>query len=179
MSLQSDSLRAARFAYPVGLLLVLAPLLELAGRMWPIQWYLVQWRFQSELAVLNATPVMLIGAFVVAVIAWSTESTSVLKLAGLLLVTFAVLLIPIAAMLVLDGMQMRQMARAELRGPLRNNIIIAAMRAGLAVLAAGGLGIACMQAAKALVPASQIKRAAGSQREGESTTPLLVSTAED
>ena len=174
MTRSFDSSRAARFAYPLGLLLVLAPLLELAGRAWPLNWYLVQWRFQTELAVVNAAPVMLIGAFIIAVVAWADESISTLKLLGILLVTFGVILLPVAAMLGLDGMQLRQMARSELRGPLRNNIIVSGLRAGLAALAAIGLGIGAMNAAKSLVSPTQVKRAAGRQPANESTTPLLV-----
>jgi len=174
MSRSFDSARAARFAYPLGLLLVLAPLLELAGRAWPLNWYLVQWRFQTELAIVNAAPVMLIGTLIIAVVAWADESISTLKLVGILAVTFGVVLLPVAAMLGVDGMQLRQMARAELRGPLRNNIIVSGLRAGLAALAAIGLGIGAMNAAKGLVSPVVTKRAAGRQPEGESTTPLLV-----
>lgn len=174
MALDNQSARAARFAYPLGLLLVLAPLLELAGRIWPLNWYLVQWRFQTELAVLNAAPVMLIGALIIAVVAWADESISTLKLVGILLVTFGVILLPVAAMLGVDGMQLRQMARAELRGPLRNNIIVSGLRAGLAAIAAIALGIGAMNAAKGVVAPVKTKRTAGRQSAGDAGTPLLV-----
>lgn len=163
MALDLQTARAARFAYPLGLLLILAPLLELAGRAWPLQWYLVQWRFQTELALVNAAPVLLIGALVVATIAWMSEDVGVLKLAGLLLVTFGVLLLPAVVMVGLDGMQLRSMARAELRGPLRNNIIVSVARAGLASLAAVALGIGTLRLARlADAPASQRRSGAGS-----------------
>jgi len=150
MVLDLQTARTARFAYPLGLLLILAPLLELAGRLWPLQWYLVQWRFQTELAVVNAAPVLLIGALVVATVAWIGEDTGMLKLAGLLLVTFGVLLLPTIAMMALDGMQLRQMARADLRGPLRNNIIVSVLRACLASLAALSLGLGALKLARQL-----------------------------
>jgi hypothetical protein len=172
-----ESSRVARFAYPLGLLLVLAPLLELAGRVWPLQWYLVQWRFQTELAILNASPVMLIGAFIIAAVAWAEESISTLKLLGMLLVTFGVIMLPVAVMLGVDGMQLRQMARSELRGPLRNNIIVSGLRALLAAAAAVALGIGATNAARSLISPSKAKRAAGSQPETESTTPLIIGQA--
>jgi len=135
MPMTSEPMRAAKYAYPLGLSLMLAPLLELAGRMWPLQWYLVQWRFQTEIAVVNAAPVLLIGALIVAVVAWADESIGVLKLAGVLLIMFGVLLLPVLAMIALDGLQVRQMARAELRGPLRNNIVLSMARAMFSSLA--------------------------------------------
>jgi hypothetical protein len=174
MSSHLESLRAARFAYPFGLLLILAPLLELAGRIWPVQWYLVQWRFQTEIAVLNATPIILIGSFVVAVIAWADESVSILKVLGSLLVVFGVLLLPLVAMLALDGIQIRQMARSELRGPIRNNTIIAVLRGALAAAAALGLGVGAMRIARNISAPTGGRTRTRTEREEEMDSPLLV-----
>ncbi len=167
--------RLARFAYPVGLLLILAPLLELAGRAWPLQWYLIQWRFQTELAVINAAPVILIGALVMVLVAWSDESAGMLKLMGIMLVTFGVLLLPTFAMAVMDGMQLRQIARSELRGNIRNNIIVTAMRGLLSAIAAVSLGVGAMKAAGALGAADiSPRRTSASRRDEESDNELLV-----
>ena len=171
-----------RFAYPLGVLLLVAPLLELAGRIWPLQWYLVQWRFQSELAMVNAAPVMLIGALIVTAVAWHAEDVGVLKLTGVLLVTFGVLLLPALAMLTVDGMQLRSMARAELRGPLRNNIIVSALRAALASLAAVSMGIGALRLARTVdAPAPRTRSGAGGTgpRPQEKKEGLLVVASED
>lgn len=173
MPTNSESMRAAKYAYPLGLSLMLAPLLELAGRIWPLQWYLVQWRFQAEISVLNAAPVLLIGALIVAVVAWADESIGVLKLAGALLIVFGVLLLPVLAMIALDGLQVRQMARAELRGPLRNNIVLSMVRAIFSSLAAISLGLGALKVAKELRLDAAPKRRQVS-REPESDSPLLV-----
>jgi len=170
----TDSNRIARFAYPLGLLLVLAPLLELAGRSWPLQWYLIQWRFQTELAVVNAAPVILIGALVMALVAWSDESVGVLKLMGVLLVTFGVLLLPTLALAAMDGMQIRQMARSELRGNIRNNIIVTLLRGLLASVAALSLGIGAMKAAGALGAAAAPRRSNTARQEQKPESPLLM-----
>lgn len=174
MPSQLESMRAARFAYPVGLLLLMTPLLELAGRMWPLQWYLVQWRFQTEIAVINAAPILLIGALVVAVVAWADESVGMLKLAGALLITFGIVLLPALAMVALDGLQVRQMARAELRGPLRNNIVLTMIRAMLASIAAISLGMGAIKVAKGLSLDAAPRRKQPVSREPESDSPLLV-----
>jgi hypothetical protein len=184
MSSELAALRAARFAYPLGLLLLVAPFLELAGRIWPLQWYLVQWRFQSELALVNAAPAILIGATIVAAIAWLNEDIGILKLGGLLLVTFGVVLVPVVVMLGLDAMQLRQMARAELRGSIRNNAIVAVMRGGLGALAAIGMGIGVMKLASALnAPAAPARRPAAAsttkerKRDDDSDGLLVVGSA--
>lgn len=174
MSTPPDSHRFARFAYPVGLLLMLAPLLELAGRVWPLQWYLIQWRFQTELAVINAAPVILLGAMVMALVAWSDESAGVLKLMGVLLVTFGVLLLPAVAMAVLDGMQLRQMARSELRGNIRNNIIVSALRGLLGAIAALSLGVGVMKAAGTLRPSAAPRRTTPKRRDENAEDSMLV-----
>ncbi len=174
MNSSSDPAQIARFAYPLGLLLLLAPLLELAGRIWPIQWYLVQWRFQAELATVNAAPVLLLGALVVAVVAYLSESVGVLKLAGILLVTFGVLLLPIVALMALDAMQVRQMARAELSGPIRNNAILAVLRGLVAALAATSLGIGAMKAAKAMTLSVAPRRSGGARGERDADSPLIM-----
>jgi hypothetical protein len=174
MPAPNNTMRAARFAYPLGLSLMLAPLLELAGRIWPLQWYLVQWRFQTEIAVINAAPVLLIGALIVAVVAWADESVGALKLAGALLITFGIVLLPVLAMIALDGLQVRQMARAELRGPLRNNILLSMVRAMLSSVAAISLGLGAMKVAKALSMEASPKRKQPMSREPESDSPLLV-----
>jgi hypothetical protein len=173
MPASTHPMRAARFAYPLGLSLMLAPLLELVGRIVPVQWYLVQWRFQTEIAVINAAPVLLIGALIVAVVAWADESIGVLKLAGALLVAFGVLLLPVLAMIALDGLQVRQMARAELRGPLRNNIILSMVRAMFSSIAAVSLGLGAIKVAKALSLDVAPKRRQAS-RDAVSDSPLLV-----
>jgi hypothetical protein len=55
------------------------------------------------------------------------------------------------------------MARAELRGPLRNNIIVSGARAGLASVAAVALGIGALRLARlADAPASQRRAGSGS-----------------
>ena len=148
MTLDLQTVRTARFAYPLGLLLFLAPLLELAGRVWPLQWYLAQWRFQTELALVNASPVLMLGALVIIAVAWMSEDIGVLKLSGLLLVTFGVLLLPTLVMLGLDGMQLQSMARAELRGTFRNNVVLSALRALLGCAASLSLGIAALRLAR-------------------------------
>lgn len=169
-----DSMRAARFAYPVGLLLILAPLLELLGRVWPLQWYLVQWRFQTELAMVNASPVLLIGALVVVAVAWADQSVGVLKLVGVLLVIFGIVLLPTLAMIAVDGLQIRQMARAELRGPLRNNILLSIVRTLFSSIASISLGLGALKVAKALSLELSPKRKKPVSREPDADAPMLV-----
>lgn len=172
---------AARFAYPLGLLLILTPLLELSGRLWPLQWYLVQWRFQTEIAVVNATPLLLLGALLISVVAWADESAGVLKLVGVLLVTFGIVLLPVLAMIAIDGLQINQMARSDLRAQLRNNIALAAVRALLASIAAVSLGVGAMRLAKAAASQESHRKSSNGSRANEASQDddLLIVAAGD
>ncbi len=172
MSFDSSAARHTRFLYPLGLLLIIGPLLELMGRTWPFQWYLIQWRFQAELAVLNAAPVIMLGAFVLAVVAWSNESVSVLKILGGLLLVFGIALLPLLVMLALDGIQIRQMARAELRGTIRNNAIIAGVRGLLSAVAAISFGIGAFKVAASLADDSTVRSRKGNKARGDDS--LLI-----
>lgn len=169
-----DSARAVRFAYPVGLLLMLAPLLELAGRIWPLQWYLIQWRFQSEIAIINAAPVLLLGALVVAVVAWMNESAGVLKIMGLLAGVFGVLLLPLLVMLALDAIQIRQMARSELRGQIRNNAIVSVIRGVLAAVACLSVSVGFFKLAATFSAPAKKRKAASRPDAGQADDGLLI-----
>lgn len=169
-----DSMRATRFAYPVGLVLILAPMLELLGRVWPMQWYLIQWRFQTEIAVINAAPVLLLGAVLIGAIAWANESTSVLRIGGLLLGLFGVLLIPLLVMLALDAIQLRQMARSELRGQLRNNAIVSSVRGLLAIIATLSLSVGFFKVAALFNEPARKRKVAARSNNDESDSSLLI-----
>ncbi len=174
MNSDLDSMRATRFAYPVGLLLMIAPLLELAGRVWPLQWYLIQWRFQSEIAVINAAPVLMLGAILVGIIAWMNESPGVLKTMGLLAGVFGVLLLPLLVMLALDAIQIRQMARSELRGQIRNNAIVSVTRGVLAAIASLSLAVGFFKAAATFSAPAKKRRASARAEADQNEGGLLI-----
>jgi len=169
-----DPMRVSRFAYPVGLLLMIAPLLELAGRVWPLQWYLIQWRFQSEIAVINAAPVLMLGALLVGVIAYMNESAGVLKIMGLLAGVFGILLLPLLIMLTLDAIQIRQMARSELRSQIRNNAIVSIMRGVLAAIGSLSLAIGLFKAAASLNAPAKKRRASTRAESDQNESGLLI-----
>ncbi len=164
-----------RFVYPLAAALVLTPLLEVAVRLWPLQTHLVQWRFQSELAIINATTLILLGLLVAGLIAWATLSTGVLRLVAIVSVLMGILLLPVLGMFLLDGQDVQQMAQSNVRGALRNNTYVAFLKGGLSMLAAFSLGIGTWRAAGA-ADFEPRRRDAGTRRvDSEDDDVLLVS----
>jgi hypothetical protein len=107
-------------------------------------------------------------------VAYLSESVGALKLAGVLLVTFGVLLLPVVALLALDAMQVRGMARAELRGPIRNNAILAVLRGVIAAVAATSLGLGAMKAAKAMTLSAAPRRSGAARGDRDADSPLIM-----
>ncbi len=130
-----------RFLYPLALALILSPLLEVAVRLWPLQLHLVQWRFQSELALLNVTTLISLGLLIAGFTAWATMATGILRAVAAVSVLMGICLLPVLGMFLLDGQQVQQMAQSAVRGALRNNTYVAFLKGGLAMVAAFSMGI--------------------------------------
>ena len=165
-----------RFVYPLAAALIISPLLELAVRFWPLQLHLAQWRFQSELALLNATTLILLGLLVAGLIAWATEASGILRAVAAISVLMGVLLLPVLGMFLLDGQQMQQMAQSNMRGALRNNTYVAFIKGGLSMLAAFSLGIALWRAARAGDVEPRRRSVGSRQSASDDNDVLLVST---
>jgi len=163
-----------RFAYPLGLLLVVASALELLARIWPVKPYLVQWRFQTELALINGAPVMLIGFLILLLVAWAAEQPGVLRALSIVAALFGVLLAPVCALLLLDYMDVRVMANANMREALRNNTVVALVRGGLSALAAFSLGLGAWRLSRTMTYEAPKSRARGSRQEPEESEFLIL-----
>lgn len=166
-----------RFVYPLAAALVLTPLLEVAVRLWPLQTHLVQWRFQSELAIINSTTLILLGLLVAGMIAWATMSTGVLRLVAIVSVVMGIVLLPVLGMFMLDGQDVQQMAQSNVRGALRNNTYVAFLKGGLAVLAALSLGLATWRAAGNMA-AEPRRRDVGVRRDELDDEDVLLVSAD-
>lgn len=163
-----------RFVYPLGLLLVAASALELLTRLWPVKPYLVQWRFQAELAIINGASVMLIGFLVLMLVAWAAEQPGVLRWFSILAALFGVLLVPVCALLLLDYMDVRVMANANVRESLRNNTFVALARGGLSALTALSLGLGAWRLSRSMAYEAPKSRVRGTRQEPEESELLIV-----
>jgi hypothetical protein len=173
--------RDARFAYPLALALVITPTLELAARLYPLKPYLVQWRFQAEIGLVSAAPVLLLGFLVAIVAGRLSEAPGVLKLLGVLCAVYGVLLMPALAMLMLDSGQIQQMAAANARESIRDNTFVTAIKGATYVLATFGLAVGAWRSAS-VVAARIAGSTPGAGRSANRNSPddsdlILVSGA--
>ena len=167
--------RNLRFAYPLAIALILAPLMEIAVRLWPLQLYLVQWRFQTELAAINTSSPIMLGFVLMGAIAYATESVSVLRVVAVLSALMGLLLLPALVMFMLDGEQVRQMAQSNVRDALRNNVLVAFVKGGLSAVAALSLAIGAWRAASALDEAPVRREPSLRRDEADEADVFLVS----
>lgn len=172
MSVPANNLR---FAYPLAFALILSPIMELAARLWPLQLYLVQWRFQSELAVINASSTLLLGVVLMGAIAWATESVGMLRVVAVFCGVLGLLLLPTIVMFMLDGEQVRQMAQSNIRASLRNNVFVAFLKGGLSSVAALSMGFGAWKAARLAVEEPTHGSFSRSRQESDDNDVLLVS----
>lgn len=178
MSLSSSASRDIRFAYPLALALAASPMLELAARLWPLKPYLVQWRFQAEVALINLAPVFMIGMAIWVAVAWASESVRMQRLASLILALFGLALLPALVMLALDMTQVLQIANSNIREGLRNNTIVSGLKGILAAFAALSLAFAAWRLASDIEEEVPSRRP-GSGRPDDDGDLLLVTDTRD
>ncbi len=166
-----------RFVYPLAAALIITPLLEVAVRLWPLQTHLVQWRFQSELALINSTTLILLGLLVAGMIAWATLSTGILRAVAIIAVLMGICLLPVLGLFMLDGQEVQQMAQSGVRGALRNNTYVAFLKGGFSMLAAFSLGIAMWRVASE-ADMEPRRRDSGLRRDEQEDEDVLLVSAD-
>ncbi len=164
-----------RLLYPLSLALIVSPALELAVRMWPLQLHLAQWRFQTELAIINSITLVLLGLLIAGLVAWATEETGILKAVAAIAMLVGMALLPTIALFFLDGQDVQQMAQSSVRGSLRNNTYVAILKGLLSSLAALSLGLGLWRAARDL----DVSPSRGeSRRRAENSDDVLLVSAD-
>lgn len=178
MSQTPSVARLAPLGYPLAAALMFSPLLELAARLWPIKPYLVQWRFQAEIGVVNAAPVLLIGLLLVVAIAWTSESVNMLRVGALLAGLFGLVLAPAVALMLVDVQQVQQMAASNVRDSLRNNTLVTVAKGGLAALAALSLAVAAWRAGTVVADADRLATSRAARNSPDESDLLVVNNGE-
>jgi hypothetical protein len=150
--------RFARALYPVALVLLLVPIVDLTLRSMPPQFGTLQWRFATVGLLLGNYGTILLGAALAGLAAALTGNRTVLRVLGIAAVVMAVLTVAALLMFALDAVQIRRLAAPNFKRPiltssagaLFNGLIgtiawaalarggLAASRAGRAVAARGG-----------------------------------------
>ncbi len=179
MSQSLTAAREARFVYPLAIALAASPVLELAARLWPLKPYLVQWRFQAELALINLAPVFLVGMLIWVAVAWATESVSMQRLASVIVGLFGLVMLPTLVLLALDMMQVLQMANSNMRSTLRNNTIVSGAKGVLAAMAALSLSLGAWRMAASAEVEVPARRPGSGRPDTDDGDLLLVTDSRD
>lgn len=107
--------RYLRVLYPVGLLLVLVPLVDLTLRAMPAQFGSLQWRFASVGLLLGNYGTIILGATLIGLAAVLLGDRGVLRALGIVALVMAALTLAVLVLFALDAVQIRQLVVANLK----------------------------------------------------------------
>jgi hypothetical protein len=171
MPSNSRSYPIARALYPTGALLVAAAGLDFLGRVWPVEFTALRWRFAAETAFLAATPMVMLGLAVLVLAAWADDQPWLLRLVSLVALGYGALLLPLLAVFTLDALDFRELAQEQARGLIRNRALVAGATGLLASVASISLSVGAWRAARGedVVVARALQ-----QREARRTPPPLI-----
>ncbi len=144
-----DSTR--RLATPilvVGLFLIVVPVVDFVGNVWPLRPGAADWRYGAIgiLSTFLLTPIL--GLLVVSVSAYATERRWLLRVVSLSSLAAAVTLVIMVLAFTLDAVQVRQSRAVDERWVTVVSFIIASAKHGLATLCLLVLGVSTHRAAK-------------------------------
>jgi hypothetical protein len=160
--LSDESLqRFTRALFPVALVLLLVPLVDLALRSMPPQVGTLQWRFATVGLLLGNYGTILLGAALAGLAAAITGNRTVLRVVGIFAIVMAVFTVAVLLMFALDAVQIRRLAAPNFKRPiltssagaLFNGVIgtIAWVAIGRGALAASRMGRTVAAAARGAV----------------------------
>jgi uncharacterized membrane protein len=162
--------RYARALYPVALVLLLVPIVDLTLRSMPPQFGTLQWRFATVGLMLGNYGTILLGAGLLGLVAALTGNRTVLRVLGIGAIVMAVLTVAALLMFVLDAVQIRRLAAANFKRPI--------LMSSLGALFTGSLGtIAWVVLGRGALAASRAGRAAAAAARGAvrpAPSPLVV-----
>lgn len=144
-----DSIR--RLATPilvVGLFLIILPIADFVGNVWPLRPGAADWRYGAVgiLSTFLLTP--LLGLLLVSISAYATERRWLLRVVGIKSLAAAIALVLIVLAFTLDALQVRQTRPIDDRWVTVVSFMLAAAKHGLATVCLLVLGVSTMRAAK-------------------------------
>lgn len=105
-----------RALYGVALLLVVSPLLDLIGSIWPLRFGEVGWRFGAVGLLTNTLVTPIVGLALATVVAMLLEQWRVVKTLAIVDLVAAGLLVLVLALFALDYLQLRTGVQPAARG---------------------------------------------------------------
>ena len=162
--------RYVRALYPVGLLLVTVPVVDLVLRSLPPQFGTLQWRFAAVGLLLGNYGTLILGAALVGFAAAVLGDRGVLRAVGMAALVMAVFTLAILVLFGLDALQLRGLVAA----PAKRQVAISAGGAAIT----GFLGaISWFLVGRAAMTASRGTRSAVASRGGRAASPLVMASS--
>jgi hypothetical protein len=122
---EENSQRFIRALYPVGLLLICVPLVDLTLRAMPPQFGTLQWRFATAGLLLGNYGTIILGTALCGLVATLTGDRRVLRAVGFGAILMAVVTLALLVLFGLDAVQIRQLANPA----IKRNILMSSLGA--------------------------------------------------
>lgn len=162
--------RYTRALYPVALVLLLVPIVDLTLRSMPPQFGTLQWRFATVGLLLGNYGTILLGAGLVGLVAAITGNRGVLRAVGIGAIVMAVLTLAVILMFGLDAVQIRRLAAPNFKRPILTSsagALFNGVLGAIAWIAMGRGALAASRAARVIAPRGSTRAA----------SPLVVGSA--
>lgn len=147
--LPSQGRRILQGLYPVALLLILSPLIDLATAVWPIRPSEVSWRFGTFGLITGALVTPILGLVLLQSAAALLEHLTALRVASMLNLVAALLLVFGTALFLLDAVQLRGTVVETAQRSYDLAASKAVVTALLEIVVLGWIGLAGIRAARA------------------------------
>lgn len=162
--------RYVRALYPVGLLLILVPVVDLVLRSFPPQFGTLNWRFATVGVLLGNYGTLILGAALVGLAAAILGERGVLRAVGIGALVMSVFTLAVLVLFALDAVQLRQLVAVAVKRQ------VAVSSAGAAIT--GVLGAATwFLVGRAAMTASRATRPAVVSRGGRAASPLVMAAS--
>lgn len=137
-----DEVRAfAGAVYPLGFLLLLVPIVDVAMRAYPFRTGAPDWRFAAFGTLFGNVGTMLIGLALIGFIAAYRGNYLLLRVLSVVATLAGVLVVGLLVLFALDALQVRQMAPEALRRPVLASAVGAATAALFGAASLFGVGV--------------------------------------
>lgn len=159
--------RYVKALYPVGILLMLVPVVDLTLRALPVQLGTLQWRFATVGLLLGNYGTIILGAALIGLAAALVGDRGPLRAVGIGALAMAAITVAVLVGFMLDAVQIRTLAAANFKRPI--------LASSAAALFTGALGtIAWVVIGRAALAASRPARGSSAART-RAGSPLVVS----
>ena len=140
--------RYAKGFYPVAILLILVPLVDLSLRTFPPQFGTLQWRFATVGLLLGNLGTILLGTGLLGLLAAIAGHRKLLRGIGFVALALAVILLAIVVLFGLDAIQIRRLANPNFKRAILLSSLGALTTGTLAIIALAALGRGAIMASR-------------------------------